>query len=431
MRESSLVRFSGVMGLVCMLLLVDGIPLHAQRTSEPHPYDSIAANGVTYAGPGREAAFDLRGGTVRIGIVVPIHGPQKADGEAIIAAAKIAIEDGSRRPLPGDRRIALAIADESVPPWGLLGDEIIHLVMQDNVVAVVTGADGVAAHLSEQIGNKIGVATLTLSGDDTSTEINMPWIFRMGPSDAQQAKAMVRNIYQMHAYKRVVLVSGQGHNGQIASKKFLEAVDDLGGPAPVSATISSLKPDAGALLTMIRAKAPQAIILWTLPENAKELIRGIRASGCQAPIYLSQKAAQTSSGVEFSRRAAGSSHDASATELYAVNSTQSKSSLRKSFIRRFQVATGRLPSPAAAQAYDAVRLVIQAIEEAGPNRARVRDSIAGAKNFAGVSGAITFDNQGNNSTRVHLVRIQSETTQQAAGAQITQPNRNVQINMQE
>ena len=100
--------------------------------------------------------------------------------------------------------------------------------MQDKAVAIVTCADGVAAHLSEQIGNKIGVATLTLSADDTATEINMPWIFRMGPSDAQQAQVMARNIYRVHDYQRVLVVSGRDHDGHIASEEYMKEVHSLG-----------------------------------------------------------------------------------------------------------------------------------------------------------------------------------------------------------
>lgn len=397
-----------LLGCACALaLLAVATPLHAQKKgSPPVPYASIGANGVNYAGPGREAAFDLTGSTIRIGILAPTHGPQKADGEAVIAAAKMAIRDASKQPLPGGRHLALAIADESVPPWGLLGDEIIHLIMQDKVIAIVTCADGVAAHLSEQIGNKIGVATLTLSGDDTATEINMPWIFRMGPSDSQQAQVIARSIYKVRGYQRVLLVSGRDHDGHIASEEFIKEVHKLGAPTPDSILINPLQPDANSLLALIKAKAPQAIVFWTLPENARKLIHAIRADGNHTPIYLSQETAQEGSGLKFPPLNTAERKDPAAVDFYAVDSRQSESPLRKSFVRRYQSATAALPSPVAAEAYDAVRLIAQAVREAGPNRARVRDQILTARDLAGVSGAITFDDQGNNRTKVYLVRLQ-------------------------
>ena len=414
-------RFQNVLrpllGFACVLaFLAAATPLHAQKKgSPPVPYASIGANGVNYAGPGRESSFDLPGRTIRIGILAPTHGPEKADGEAIITAAKMALQDASKHPLPKGRHLALSIADESVPPWGLLGDEIIHLVVQEKVVAIVTGADGVAAHLSEQIGNKIGVSTLTLSADDTTTEINMPWIFRMGPSDTQQARVMARNIYQVHGYRRVLLVSDRGHDGHMASAEFLHQVHQLGAPAPVALVLDPLQPDVPSLLALLRARSPQAIVLWTQPEYAKVWIRAIRAEGCRAPIYVSLKSAPTGFGVRFPLRDIADPKEASATDVYTVESRQTDSALRRSFARRYQRLTGTAPSPEAAEAYDAVRLVAQAVREAGPNRARVRDAIATARNLAGVSGAITFDEQGNNRAKVYLVRIQQERSSRQAG----------------
>jgi len=395
----------GLASVLAILGMANGA--RAQQKAAPPPYASIGSNGVSYEGPGREASFDLPGPTIRIGLLAPVHGPQKADGDAIVAAARMALQDASKRPLPGGRHLELAIADESVPPWGLLGDEIIHLVVQQKVVAIVTCADGVAAHLSEQIGNKIGVPTLTLSTDPTTTQINMPWIFRLGPSDAQQALVIARNIYQVRGFQRVILVTGRDHDGHIGGQEFIEAAHQLGFPAPASLVINPLQPDPGSLLALIKAKAPQTIVFWTQPENASKLIQVIRADGFHTPIYLSQETAQEGSGLKFPRHNTGEQKDPTGVDIYAVDSRQSETPARESFVSRYQLATGHFPGPAAAEAYDAVRLIARAVREAGPNRARVRDRISIIRDLAGVSGAITFDDQGNNRTDVYLVRLQS------------------------
>ncbi len=168
----------------------------AQQGPPPAPYASIGSTGVSYAGPGRESSYDLRGPIIHIGILAPLNGPQKANGEAIVRAARMALKDAAQGPLPGGLHLELAIGDESGPAWGRVTDAVLRLVFNDHAVAIVTSASGVTAHLSEQVGNKIGVPILTLSSDATTTQINLPWIFRLGPSDAQQAQAMARDIYR-------------------------------------------------------------------------------------------------------------------------------------------------------------------------------------------------------------------------------------------
>ena len=98
--------------------------------------------------------------------------------------------------------------------------------------------------------------------------------------------------------------------------------------------------------------------------------------------------------------------DPSGVGIYTVAAPLDATADRKSFERRYQAATGTFPSPVATEAYDAVRLVAQAVRAAGPNRARVRDHVSGIRNFVGVSGKISFDDQGGNRTDACLVRLQ-------------------------
>ena len=82
----------------------------------PSPYASIGA--VAYKGPGRASTFDLSSSVIRIGVLAPLHGPEKADGEAIVRAARMALEEASQRAFPGGHRLELAIGDEFGPIVG-------------------------------------------------------------------------------------------------------------------------------------------------------------------------------------------------------------------------------------------------------------------------------------------------------------------------
>jgi branched-chain amino acid transport system substrate-binding protein len=378
----------------------------AQQSGSPVPYASIGSTGVSYAGAGRGAAYDLAGPVIRIGVLAPLKGPQKADGEAIVRAAQMALEDSAQQPLPGDLRLELAIGDESGPAWGRVSESLLHLVLNDHAVAIVTSASGATAHLGEQVGNKAGVPILTLSTDATTTQINMPWIFRLGPSDTQQAQVMARDIYQMRGFRRVLLVTQHDHDGRMGGREFVEAAHKLEAPAPDSLEIDPLRPDAGSLLAYIKTKPPQAIVFWTQPEIAKQLLAAIQGNGIHAPIYFSLETAQEGSGLEPRHENTAGIKDPSGAGIYTVASALEATPLRESFARRYLAATGSLPGPVAAEAYDAVRMIARAVREAGPNRARVRDHLSKTRGLEGVSGTISFDTQGNNLADVGLVRLQ-------------------------
>jgi branched-chain amino acid transport system substrate-binding protein len=396
------------LGLASLLVALGPVAAaHAQEQNPAVPYASIASKGTSYAGPGRAASYDLAGPVIHIGILAPLQGAQKPDGEAIIRAAQLALEDASSRPLPGGLRLALAVGDESGPAWGRVSDAILHLVMDEQAIAIVTSANGATAHLSEQVGNRMGVPILTLSTDATTTQIDLPWIIRLGPSDVVQAQAIAQSIYQANGFRSVLLVIENDHDGRVGGREFLEAARRLGVPAPVRLVSNPLQPDVRLLLARVKTESPQAIVLWTRSDNAKILLQAIRQAGTPIPVYLSQEAAQEGSGVAFPLETSAP-EDLSSAGTFTVASRQAGTPSREAFVRRYRLATGKLPGPVAAEAYDAVRLIERAVREAGPNRARVRDRISRVRDSEGVSGRISFDEEGNNRTNVRLVRLRGD-----------------------
>jgi branched-chain amino acid transport system substrate-binding protein len=368
----------------------------------PEPYASIKSEEIDYHGPGREASYDLAGPMIRIGLIVPLQGPQKADGEAIVAAAKLALEDDAARgPLPRGRHLALAVGDESGPSWGKTANALIHLVLDEQAIAVVTSASGSTAHLSEQVGNRLGVSVLTLASDKTTTQIDLPWIFRLAPSDTAQAKTIAKDLYRTRGFQRVLLVTESAHDGRLGEQEFLDAARELQAPQPARVSIDPLQPEAKAMLTAIRNQSPQAAVFWTSSNIAREMMRALRGAKIFLPVYLCQEAAQESVGLNLSP----SDEGAGGSGLWSVARAETARAAYESFARRYQAATGGLPSPVAAEAYDAVRLIALSVRQAGPNRARVRDRIANVKDLAGVSGTISFDNEGNCLSGAQLVRL--------------------------
>jgi ABC-type branched-subunit amino acid transport system substrate-binding protein len=75
------------------------------------------------------------------------------------------------------------------------------------------------------------------------------------------------------------------------------------------------------------------------------------------------------------------------------------------FAARFQRELGHSPDYTAACTYDAVRLVIAAIQAKGLNRARIRDAICELAPWEGVAGQVHWDGLGSNTRRVPVGTI--------------------------
>jgi branched-chain amino acid transport system substrate-binding protein len=376
---------------IAFVLLVGVVAARAQQDSTAlQPYATIDRQAINYAGPDRETAHDLAGAEIKIGILAPLQGARKAEGEALLAAARMAIEDESPAPIAG-RHLALAVRDET-GLWGRASSEIVKLVVDDRAIALITSADGRAAHLSEQVGNRLGVPVLALSSDSTSTQINIPWLFRVAPSDAAQARLFAEDIYRTRALERVLLVIEGDHDGKVGRDEFEKAARRLNAPPPTRLEIPAAGGDAKSVAGEIAASRAQAIVVWAGADAAASLFAQLRASG--AEIYVCHKALQE----PFLRAA----HDANVTRWWATSASLA-ADLREEFERRFLARTGAPAAPAAREMYDAVRLVAAGLRDSGPNRARLRDALAARGEYRGASGVIAFDGAGNNQAEVVLV----------------------------
>ena len=377
----------------------------AQSRANTAAYDSIATDGENYAGPARSSAWDEKGSTVYIGLLAPMHGPEMAEGEDLVAAAKMALKDSTQRPLPGRRHVELAIGDESGPAWGHVSDVILQLVQRQNVVALITSADATDTHVSEQVGNRLGFPVLALSNDATTTQIDIPWIFRLGPSDTMQAQTIAERVYREPGLKKVMVISAEDHDGRGGQVAMRQAIISMGTVNIEEVRLDPEQPDLPSVMKRIQADAPQAIILWTRPNVAQSLLPMLAAAQVPAAVYLSQQAAQAGWGLRLTSIKDGQNIAANSISVWTIAAGDKDSAAQNNFAARYRLQTKRSPSAAAAEAYDAVCLTVGALRAAGPNRARMRDHLSQTRKYSGASGNITFDREGNNVTPVHLVAL--------------------------
>jgi branched-chain amino acid transport system substrate-binding protein len=356
-------------------------PAFAQSESSPTPYASMSRDDVAYRGPDRGSTKDLSGDVTTIGMLLPLGGTRAAQGAALRTAAQMALDDelASATGVAG-RRLALAFRDES-ERWGQASSEIVQLIDQQQAIALITPADGNIAHQAEQIANKIGIPILTLSSDATTTRINIPWIFRLGPSDADQAKLIATDIYQQRNLRKVLLLAEDDHDGRVGVEEFSRAANSLHGAAPERVDFNPATSDLASLADEIKSKRPDAIVLWVGPEATATLLSVLHQAAPSVVTYLCSKAAQ------FSPQSSQPWFNAS------VPLPRTDRALK--FAARYRQQTGLEPTVAAGEIYDAVRLLAAAVRIAGPNRARVRDYLASGVTYPGVSGAVSFDRAGN------------------------------------
>jgi branched-chain amino acid transport system substrate-binding protein len=378
----------------CIFVVLSlGVFAACAQQSEPRPYASIDPAKITYSGPDRDAPHDLAGKEIKIGLIAPLQGERKTEGDALVAAAQMAIRDEAIAPLPDGKTLSLVVRDET-GLWGRASSEIVKLAVDDRAVALVTSSDGRAAHLAEQVGNRLGVPVVTLATDATTTQINIPWIFRIVPHDDAQAHVFAKNIYRERGFKNVLLIADGDHDGREGAAAFVKAAERTGAASPEMVTLPPQPTDIAALGIASRARDSQAIVIWASAATSTRVLEQL--GDASAPIFACRKALEEPFTSAVRRRQ---------SIWVAASAAPISAEQRTTFAERFQKLTGNPSTPAAAELYDAVRLIARGLRQSGANRARLRDALAAQTEYHGISGLITFDGAGNNRAEVAIAPL--------------------------
>ena len=369
--------------IACVAALLAGKHTRGQSAGAQHPpYAQMDRGAVDYRGPGRETSSDLSGNTGTIGILLPLQGPNAEQGRVLRKAAEQAIADENKSgALPDGRAFSLAVRNET-GSWGQSSSEMMRLITEDHSLALIIGPDGNLAHQAEQIANKLGISIVTLASDATTTEISIPWIFRVVASDQQQSEVIARAIYDRDKRAKVLLLATTDHDGRAGKAALLRTMQKLGAEAPVELNVDPEFVDTGQIRDAVNSAKASVVVFWTDPLVFEELLDTVQGVPSVQAIYSSEKAAQAILANPAAGRGAG------VVRVPVIGQSIGQSGMSE-------------------QVYRAVRLIAAAIRSAGPNRARVRDALARCTDSGDGSGPV-FDGAGNLLAKPQLVSVNAE-----------------------
>ena len=328
---------------------------------------------------------------VKVGLLI-------AGGDEGLAAkqgAEMAVAEANKGGGFGGRPFEL-IVRRVEGPWGSGSKAIVNLVFEEGVWAILGSLDGRGAHLAEQVVTKGRVVLLSAwATDPTLSQINIPWFFRPVPDDRQQARALVSEIFQARRLRRVATVAADGYDARVAATTFAQVARVAGYPLSVQLSYGDAGRDFEVVLSRIEDHGVEGVVLLGPPSPAAELIRRMRARGMRqalfGPLSITDYDFLDSVGP-----------DLEGAVLVAPGHWRARG---QTFRQEFQDTYGYLPSAVAAYAYDGTRVIVQAIEQVGLDRERIRDAVANIHYMQGVTGPIRFDAKGNRLGPVGLVQI--------------------------
>jgi len=355
------------------------------------PYQDLRHRGARFHGPGVEAEPPDTLSAVRLGLTDP---ERSDEGRQLRQGVELAVREanaaGGYRGLP--YRVVFRPDDGA---WSVVAAQVVRLAHEDEAWAVIAALDGERAHAAELVAAKLWTPVITPGAADLTIDYaNVPWVFRLMPSDRRQADLLL-DAARRRGIRRLVLVTAGTRDGSLANARLHEAARAAGVAVALQVQFDPYDPEP--VVARLVAAAPEALVIWGAAAPVALLVRALRAAGVAAPVFVPSQAVAAS--VAAGGRAMEPVLGAAPFDLLSDRPEVAR------FRGSFRQATGQEPTHIAAYGYDAARLIVSAIEAVGLNRVRICNWLLAAQG-RGVTGQLGFNSLGGSEQEPVLVSLE-------------------------
>ena len=318
----------------------------------------------------------------KVGVIAIVTGPGAGYGEAITNGIQLARDEVNAK---GEVNIDLKIEDSSAKQEQALSAAQ-KLINSEQVVAIIGPT---LSNEMKVVGPEATASGVPILGTSTTakgiTQIGK-YVFRNALPESQAIPASIGMAVRKYGIRKVALLYG---NDDVFTKSGFDTMKEVSEKLKLQiVTVQEFQKgqaDYKAQLTKIASLAPDAVFCSALYEEGAVILSQARKMGLKVP-FVGGNGFNSPKVIEIARDAADGLVVATP---WFVDRNDPKV---KAFVAKYEKAYGKRPDQFAAQAYDALHIMANALKAAGAaDRDRLRDALAATRDFQGVLGKFAFD----------------------------------------
>ena len=341
-------------------------------------------------------------GEVKLGAVVPQSGGLASYGDKVTKGLDLALDqinaEGGFRGAP----IQLIYKDDATNP-DRARQVTQELIDQDGVAMVVGGVSSTVALAIAPICESNRVILLSPSASTPDLTGAGEYVFRNWPSDIIEGTAMAKFAKDLGLEKIVVFAL----DNEFGSG--LEAVfsEHFVGKSKYRELLKSYRFEDGqteftTMVEEVRELAPDGVYIVAYDQGTSELIKQLRTAGVESVIMA------TSSVTDDVIRLAGEQVQ-NLVFPRPIFETESANLAVAEFVAAYREKYGEDPDIYAAHAYDALKLLVEAMTKGDSSHPDdLKSSLLGIRNYEGAAGKTDFDQNGDVVRYPRIFIIQDE-----------------------
>jgi branched-chain amino acid transport system substrate-binding protein len=348
---------------------------------------------------------------LKIGLNVPITGDIPKVGEGSKFAAEMWLEDINKAgglEVGGKKYKVEVIVEDNESKAESAVKANTKLITEDEVLAIVGPQASSQAIPAGGVANNYETPMISPWSTNPNTTKDRPYVFRGCFLDPFQGPVVANFVKEKYGFtKAAVLFDVASDYPKGLAEVFKKAWEDANGPGSVVAyeSFTTKDTDFSSQLTKIINSGAEFLFTPQYYNEVALIVKQAHELGWHKPIVGSDSWGSAETVKLCGKDCYGlffSTHYAAAGAKGAT----------KDFIDRYKAKYGYVPDDVAALTWDSLGLIQQAIQNTGKitgkvkkDRKAIRDALAKIKNFKGITGNMTFTEEGDPIKCAVIVRI--------------------------
>lgn len=336
---------------------------------------------------------------LKIGVVGPESGGAAQLGQGQRKAVQMAVDEINAKKLAGDWKLEVFFEDDEGNPTK--SASATNKLIQQSQVNVLIGAIHSSATLADMVVTaRAGLPQLTAGSTGTSiTEQGNKWIFRTAVNDGFQANALMKYAKDVLKIKKVATFTAADDYGQSGAKLLEAAAQREGLQLVAKPTYNNGDKDFKPQLLTIKDGGAEGIFMWGLYQDAALIGKQARQLDMKAQLF----GASGMAALKLIELGGDAVQGLILTQTFLPDSPDAKV---KEFVTKYKEKYKESPIPHAAQAYDTVYILADAVKKANGVKAdALRDAIAKTSGLTLVTGSPKFNDKGDDIGKNLLVTV--------------------------
>jgi branched-chain amino acid transport system substrate-binding protein len=330
------------------------------------------------------------GDTIKVGVYGDMTGATSSFGQSTKNGIELAVEEINKGGGINGKQIQLVIEDDQGRPEQAK-TVVSKLINQDKVQAVLGEVASTNSLAAAPVAQEAKIPMISPSSTNPKVTETGDYISRVCFIDPFQGSTMAKFAAKsLNAKTAAILGDVNSDYSKGLTQFFEEEFTKQGGKIVAKEAYTQTDPDFKGQLTKIRELKPDVLYIPGYYGQVGIIAKQARELGMNIPLL----GGDGWDSPELWKLGGDALKNAYISNHYSADNPAPEI---QNFVKNYKAKFNVVPDSLAALAYDAAKVLADAIKRAGgaSDSAKLKDAINATKNFAGVTGTITLDDKRN------------------------------------